>query len=549
MAAQEDTFDFVIVGGGGGSVPAALVMKEYGKSVVIVEKQAVVGGSSAYSGGVIWIPDNDHIKAAGGHDSPELARTYFDALVGAPSPSSSYARRDAWIRGGAEMVRLLERKGMKLLHARMPDYYDGPGSLKEGRGLMAELFNIKELGEWAPRLGGRAGATGMALHTPEGVAIITLKTTLRGKWVAAKLAYRMLKDKLLGHTTRGAGGALMGRLFQIALREKIPIWTETPVKDFIVENGRVVGVVAEREGRTIRVRGELGVLVDAGGFSRNKEMREKYSPKPTSAEWTQVNPGDTGEMIQAMINLGAATDQMDEAFWFPCSYLPDGTTYSMHTAGDMGKPHCVVVGADGKRFGNESTNYMEFGQRMYQAGAVPAWAIFDAEHRRKYFWGTLPPGNPPQSLLDNGYMKKADSLVEIARLCGIDPQGLAQTVERFCGFCRRGVDEDFHRGESAFNRYFGDPAAKPNPSLGPVGKPPFYAVAIYPGDIGTCGGVVADEHARALRPDGSPIPGLYVTGNSSAAAGGRVYLGPGAAVGPSMTFGYVAARHAVRANA
>lgn len=546
---NEEAFDFVIVGSGAGSVPAALVMQEHGKRAVIIEKQAVVGGTSAYSGGVIWVPDNDHLNAAGGDDSPERARAYFDAMVGDPLPSSSHARRDSWIRNGAEMVRFLERKGMKFFHARMPDYYDGPGSLAQGRGLATPLFNARELGEWEAKLSTPAAGRRMPLHIMEGIKILTMKQTWRGKGVALLLVYRKVKERLLGQTILSGGGALLGRLLQIALREKVPIWTETAVRDFIVENGRVVGVVAERDGRTVRVRANLGVLVNAGGFSRNREMREKYSPKPASASWTQVNPGDTGEMIRAIMDLGAATDQMDEAFWFPCSYLPDGTTFSMHSAGDIGKPHCIIVDTQGNRFVNEANPYMEVGKKMYEAGAVPAWAIFDSEHRRKYFWGKAMPGKTPDTLLESGYMKRAGSLNEIAGICGIDPATLARTVERFNGFVRTGVDEDFHKGESAFNRYYGDPTTKPNSNLGAIAKPPFHAVAIYPGDIGTCGGIVADEYARALRPDGTFISGLYVTGNTSAAAGGRVYIGAGAAVGPSMIFGYVAASHAAGANA
>ncbi|TAL03660.1 MAG: FAD-binding protein [Rhodospirillaceae bacterium] len=549
MVAQEETFDFIIVGSGGGSVPAALVMKERGKSVLIIEKQTQIGGTSAYSGGVIWIPNNDHLNAAGGNDSHERSRTYFDTMIGPPLPSSSYARRDAWIREGAEMIRFLERKGMKFVHAHWPDYYcERPGGILDGRSLAAPLFNIKELGEWAPKLAAHPMTSMLPLASPESVALFTATKTLRGKWIAMKVAFRKVKEKLLGQTIRGAGNALQGRLFQIAFRENVPIWTETPVKDFVVENGRVVGVIAEREGRTIQVRARLGVLVNAGGFSRNLEMREKYQPKPTSVNWTQVNPGDTGEMIQAIMKLGAATDQLDESFWLACSFLPDGTTFGFHSPNDIGKPHAIVVDNKGKRFTNESSSYMEFGQKMYAAGAVPAWAIFDSRHRRYYPWGGALPGVTPKSLIESGYMKKADTLDEIARLCGVDPAGLAQTVERFNGFVRKGVDEDFHRGASGYNHYYGDPTVKPNPNLGTLEKAPFYAVAIYPGDVGTCGGIVADEHARALRPDGSPIPGLYVTGNTSAAAGGRVYMGAGASVGPSMTFGYIAARHAAGAN-
>ncbi len=546
---EEVAFDFVIVGSGAGSIPAALVMQEHGRTAVIIEKQAVVGGTSAYSGGVIWVPDNDHLNAAGGKDSPERAKAYFDALLGDPLPSSSHARRNAWIRNGPEMVRFLERKGMKFFHSRMPDYYDAPGSLPEGRGLATPLFNLRELGERADWLSTPAAGPRMPLHIMEQVKILSIKQTWRGKAMAVLLAYRKFKERLLNQTILSGGGALMGRLLQIALRESVPIWRNTPVKGFLLDQGRVVGVTAEREGRAIEVRANLGVLVNAGGFSHNAEMREKYSRKPTSANWTQVNPGDTGEMIKAIIGLGAATDQMDEAFWFPCSYLPDGTTFSMHSAGDIGRPHCMIVDNRGKRFVNEASNYMEIGRAMYEAGSVPAWAIFDTEHRRKYFWGTVMPGKAPAELLECGYMKRAGTLEEIAQICGIDAVGLAQTVDRFNGFAERGMDADFHRGDSTFNRYYGDPAHKPNPNLGRIATPPFYAVAIYPGDIGTCGGIVADEYARALRPDGSPIPGLYVTGNTSAAAGGRVYLGAGAAVGPSMVFGYAAARHAAGANA
>jgi 3-oxosteroid 1-dehydrogenase len=522
-------------------------MQEQGKRALIIEKQDVVGGTSAWSGGVIWIPDNDYLNAAGGGDSPARARTYFDALVGDPLPSSSFARRDAWIQQGPEMVRFLEGKGMKFFHSRMPDYYDGPGSLAEGRGLATPLFNIRELGDWEKRLSVPATGPRMPMHIMEGVAILSMKKTWRGKLVALLLAWRKFKEKLLGQKIAGGGTALMGRLLQIAVRNNVPIWTGTAVTDFIVEEGRVTGVVAERDGRRIEARARLGVLVNAGGFAHNLAMREKYSPKPASTQWTQVNPGDTGEMIEAIMKLGAATDQLDEAFWFPCSFPPGGSP-AMHTAGDIGKPHCIVVGPDGLRFVNEANPYMEFGKQMYAANAVPAWAIFDSRHRRDYFWGMLPPGFTPQGLLDSGYLKKADTLDAIAQACGIDAPGLVRTVTRFNAFAQAGKDADFHRGESAFNRYYGDPTAKPNPNLGAIEQPPYYAVALYPGDIGTCGGIVADEHARALEQDGSPIPGLYVTGNTSAAVGGRSYIGAGAAVGPSMVFGYAAARHALGSN-
>jgi 3-oxosteroid 1-dehydrogenase len=277
-------------------------------------------------------------------------------------------------------------------------------------------------------------------------------------------------------------------------------------------------------------------------------MREAYQPKPTSTEWTFVNPGDTGEMIRAAMALGAQTDLMDEAWWMGTSVLPDGSSGGMHSPNDIGKPHCIVVGRDGRRFVNESNSYMEFGQRMYAAGAVPAWAVFDSRHRNSYPWGLALPGRTPRDLLDKGYFKKADTLAELAALCGIDAEGLARQVARFNTFARNGKDEDFQRGDSAYNRYYGDPSHKPNANLGTIEKAPFYAVEMVPGDVGTSGGVMTDEYARVLKADGAIIPGLYATGNSTAAVVGRSYPGAGASVGPSMTFGYIAALHAAGAN-
>ncbi len=549
MTTQGDEFDFVIVGSGGGSVPAALVMHEQGKRVLIVEKLDKIGGSSAFSGGVIWIPDNDHLNAGGGEDSHQRSRTYLDGLIGDVGPASSPARRDAFIRNGAEMVRFLERQGMKFLHAHWPDYYDSrPGGIAQGRSLCAPLFDINELGEWKDRLASFPLTADMPIESRDAVHIFLMKSTWRGKLMVAKAALRMAQKKLFGKALRGSGNALQGRLFQIALRRNIPIWTESPVKDFIVSGGKVTGVVVERDGRTIEVGARLGVLINAGGFSRNLAMREKYQPKPTSVDWTVVTPGDTGEMIEAAMRLGAATDLMDEAWWLPSSFMPDGTFMSFHVPNDTGKPHCIAVDAKGRRFVNESCSYMEFGQRMYAAGAVPAWAVFDSNHRRKYPWGMALPGKPPKELLESGYLKRFDRLEDLARGCGIDPAGLVATVERFNAFAKSGVDADFHRGESAYNNYYGDPTVKPNPNLAPIEKAPFYAVALYPGDVGTSGGILADEFARALRPDGSVIEGLYVTGNSSAAVMGRSYPGAGASIGPSMTFGYIAARHAAGVN-
>jgi 3-oxosteroid 1-dehydrogenase len=550
MATREETYDFVIVGSGGGSAPAALVMKEAGKRVLIIEKEAKIGGTSAFSGGVIWIPNNHIINDAGGGDSHERSRTYLDSVIGEVGPASTPARRDAFIREGAAMIQFLEDKGMKFIHAHWPDYYDTfPGGMATGRALAAPLFDVNALGEWGAKLDTHPVTSLMPIESPEAVDMFVASKTLKGKVLMAKVALRQLLLKnIMRKQLRGGGNALQGRLYQIVLREKIPIWTETPVKDLIVENERVTGVIAEHKGEAIRVRAELGVLLNAGGFARNKQMRETYQKKPASTAWTQVSPGHTGEMIEAAERIGAAIDLMDETFWLASSFHPDGSFGGMHSPNDIGKPHCIVVGKNGKRFANEATNYMEFGQRMYAADAVPAWAIFDSRHRKSYPWGLFLPRITPKSAIESGYLKKAPSIEGIAQACGIDAQGLADTITRFNGFCKTGVDEDFHRGESKYNQYYGDPTVTPNPNLGPLGQAPFYAVQIWPGDVGTAGGVICDEFSRVLRKDGSPIQGLYATGITTATVVGRSYPGAGSSVGPSMTFGYIAARHAARSN-
>ncbi len=547
--AFDETFDFVIVGSGAGSVPAALVMKDAGRSAVILEKLPVFGGTTAYSGGVAWLPDNPVSNADGLQDSPEKARTYMEAAAGASANEVPLPRREAYIRASREMVDFLGAKGMPWVDAQWPDYHDElPGGRASGRSLEVPLFDVRRLGDWKDKLGGIPLTTDLPLSSSETVNVFVAKRTWKGKATVARIAWRLLLKKLLGRDLRGSGPALQGHLFEIARREGVPLRLECAVQDIIVEDGRVTGVVISEQGRERRIGARLGVLVNAGGFSRNLAMRDKWQPKPTSVDWTLVNPGDTGEMITAIMRLGAAVQFMDEAWWLPSSFYPDGTLAGFHSPNDLSKPHCIVVGKDGKRFANESCGYMELGQAMYRAGAVPAWVVFDMQHRKTYPFGQMLPGSVPRKLVESGYLKVADSLNDLASQCGIDADGLTSTVTRFNGFARSGKDEDFQRGTSAYNHYYGDPTVKPNPNLVTIEKGPFFAVALYPADVGTSGGIVADEHGRALREDGSAIAGLYVTGNSSAAVTGRCYPGAGSSIGSSMVFGYLAARNAARVS-
>lgn len=560
-AQWDETFDLVIVGSGGGSMCAALAAKRLGRTALIAEKQALVGGSTGYSGGVWWIPNNNVMKRAGSPDSLEDARRYFESTVTYHGPGSSPGRREAFLQQGPRMIDFLEREGMKFVYADgWSDYYDDrPGGKARGRSLLAEMFNLNELGPWADKLSVYKGMA-LPMSPAEFPTLFLAKRTMAGKRMAGRLALRMLKDKLLGRRTRSAGTAIQGRMLQIALREQLPIWTEAPLRELVVEGGRVVGVVLQREGRAVRVRARDGVLLNTGGFSRNAEMRRRFQPQPNSAQWTNANPGDTGEAIEMAMGLGGAVDCMDEAWWVvtslgpdgrsprPGGFAPDGQEIPFMHHLDLSLPFSIMVDQLGERFCDEAGAYMEIGQRMYQrqketGKAVPAWVIMDSRQREYYPWGTASPGQVPKAWLDSGYMIKAASIDELIAKTGIDAAGLKRTLERFNGFCKTGVDSDFGRGSRAFDNAHGDPTIKPNPNLGPIEKAPFYAVRMYPGDVGTAGGLVTDEHARVLREDGSTIPGLYATGNCTASVVGRCYPGAGASIGASFVFGYIAAHH------
>ena len=543
--ASEETFDLVIVGSGCASVTAALAAKSLGGSALIIEKQALFGGSSAYSGGILWIPNNPLLD----DDSEEASRAYLNAIVGEPSKASPMVKREAFLREGPRAIQFLLDQGVNLVRVFWPDYYSSaPGGHEYGRTVAGALFDINELGEWRDKLGVFYGFPALPVGSHEFVDLTLAKRTWKGRIAGLKLGARMAWDKLTGQRRRGSGNAIQGRLLQAALKAEIPIRMETELIGIETEGSRVTGVrVRDAKGEHV-IKASRGVLLNAGGFSRNLKMREQFQPKPTSVDWTQVNPGDTGEVMQMAMALGADTDCMEEAWWTPGSLLPDGKYGGFHVPGESGKPHIIIVGADGKRVGNEAGAYMEFGQKMYAKGAVPAFAILDSRALSYYSWGPVMVGTSVKPFIENGYLITDDTLEGLAGKCGIDVAGFMAEVARFNGFAASGVDEDFQRGASFHNRAMGDPNNKPNPSLGPIERGPFYAVKIWPMEVGTSGGIVTDEYARVLKADGSPIPGLYAAGNITAPVVAGTYPGAGASLGGGVTWGYVAARHMLGAN-
>ena len=556
MAAFDETFDFVVVGSGGGSMCAGLVMRKAGKSVVILEKTDLIGGSTSRSGGVMWIPNNRFMKEEGVADSFEDASTYLDnvAIDRPDSPGTSPARRRKYLTEAPRMIDFLVNHGIKLRRVKYwPDYYDErPGGSVEGRTVVALNFDINELGAWKTKL--RPGFLPMAASLDEMMQAPRYHRAWDARGIIAKVVVRTIGAMLSGKQYVGAGQALQGRMLQQALRAGVDFRTEAPVNELIEENGAIKGVLTVKDGKPWRIGATHGVLVNAGGFARNQRMRDKYQPG-TRAEWSMTAPGDTGEMIEEMMRHGAAIGQMEEMVGYQSTIPPGKEDDDVKPPAQQlcASPHAILVDQSGVRYQNEGGSYMAFCKGMLERNktvpAVPSWAVFDTAYMRDFMLaGTMPGLKKPPEWLESGYLKKASSIEWLAREIAVDPAVLRQTVDRFNGFVANGRDEDFHRGERAYDNWLGDPLSKTAKTLGPISEGPFYAVQVIPGDVSTYGGVVTDEYARVLREDGTVIAGLYATGVSTASVMGRSYAGAGASVGPSFTWGFVAAKHAANAD-
>lgn len=549
MTDWDYTKDVVVVGSGGGGMTAAVVAAQAGMDTLIIEKTEDYGGSTALSGGGLWVPNNHLLKRDGLDDSLEKARTYMAHTVGDRVPQ---ARQDAYLENAPEMVKYLTSNSEVQFQRSVgyADYYpERPGGMADGRALEAAPFDGGRLGDEFANLRQQEieVPAGLAFTVSEFNKLSMIMSTWEGKATAIKVGLRTIYNLLTGVKYLTLGGALIARLRRSLMEANVPLWLNTPLQELVFEDDAVVGIVAERDGKPLHIRAREGVILAAGGFAHNQEMREEFQPSPVRARWSSANKGNTGDAIQLGMEAGAATDLLEDAWWGPSSIQPDGDP--MFHVGERSYPGSIMVNAAGRRFTNEAASYVDVVHAMYEKHSdetphVPATFIMDQRYRNNYIFGTLFPRQPiPDSYLESGYIKVADTLEELAEKSGVDPEGLVETVERFNRFARTGVDEDFGRGSSAYDRYYGDPTVEPNPCLAPIKKPPFYAVQMVPGDLGTKGGLVVDEHARVLRNDGAIIKGLYATGNTSASVMGNTYPGPGSTIGPTMTFGYVAAKH------
>jgi succinate dehydrogenase/fumarate reductase flavoprotein subunit len=542
-----DSNNIVVVGSGSAALTAALAAKEAGLEPLIFESTDKLGGSSAMSGGGAWIPNNPLMLRAGTHDSYEDARKYMDLTIGDVGLVSSPERRDVYLREGPKMVEWLESLGFMYHYGKgYADYYpELPGGTPIGRLLEPEPFNLKKLGPWKDKIN---ISIPIPIYTLEGVQIALSFRVFSAFLNTVKvIGFRTMGNMIIGKKLAGIGGALIGQLVYLALQRSIPIWTNCPMVELIQENRSVKGVVVEKEGNRTEIRAKA-VILAAGGFARNNEMRQKYHPHPITTNWTVATDGDYGDAIRAGIEIGAATALMDDAWWGPCFIDQKGKSTFM--IWERSFPFSMIVDKSGKRFMNESASYVDCGHWQYernkQVPAIPAYLIFDQHHHKYYPLGVGLPGAEPKEYFESGMLTKADTLAELAQKCGIDPKGLEETVQRFNQYAAKGKDPDFHRGESAYDRIYSDPRVKPNPNLAPLTKPPFYAVRVWPGDLGTKGGLLTNEFAQVLREDGSIIKGLYAAGNSSASVMGHTYPGPGSTIGPAMVFGMIAGRDAAK---
>ncbi|WP_102273104.1 FAD-dependent oxidoreductase [Cytobacillus massiliigabonensis] len=547
MSKQWDSsYDVVVVGSGAGGLTAALTARLRGLSAIVVEKTELYGGSTSKSGGTVWVPNNFYLEEAGVGDSYELASAYMDATIGNRVPKYL---KDAYLLRGPEMIKYLHENTEHVRWEYTPGYSDYypelPGGKPNGRAMEAQLFDLNKLGEDEKNLR-KAGlpTKGMVLKSSEFHKVNMITRTWIGKKTSLKVGMRLIRTKLSSYNPTTLGEALVARLYASLKEAGGEVWLSTPFHDLVFENNRVSGIVVEQKGKKVNIEARYGVIFASGGFSHNRKLREKYLPQPSNTDWTLSSEGQTGDVIEVSRKLGAKLDLMDKMWGTPTS-IPPGSPAFMPVA-ERATPGLIIVNSEGERYLNESVPYHEFVDKMYEnnqseATTVPSWMILDQTVKKRYLvFGIMPGQSFPKTWIETGYVKVGQTPEELAKKIGIPPEKLAATIKRFNKFAVDGHDQDFNRGESAYDRYYGDPTLK-NPNLAPLDKAPFYAIPIYPGDIGTKGGLVTDDLARVLHENGQPIQGLYATGNCAASVMGETYPGPGATIGPSMVFGYVAA--------
>jgi Succinate dehydrogenase/fumarate reductase, flavoprotein subunit len=542
---QEETFDVVVVGSGAAAFATALGAVDSGLSAVLLESTDKWGGSSAMSGGGMWLPDNPLMRRAGVGDSREEALEYMEESIGDVGRAASRERKEAFVDGVDDFVLTAERHGMTFVRAAdYPDYYPEKPGGKIGRAIECDPFDVKKIEDLVPTL--RINMP-LPLKTDDVWLLARAWSTPSGFVRGAQFVLRTLGGLATGKKLRGLGAGLSAQFAHaVVVRGGVPLRLGSPAEELIVEDGRVVGVRVGGDGGGRVVSARLGVMLAGGGFDHNRDMRREYQGVDGHPSG---NPGNLGGPIRMAEAIGAATELMDDAWWGASLAPVEGGDPSF-LVGERSMPYSLIVDSAGARFANEAESYVDLGHHMleHDKGGV-YWFILDARYRRRYLRSFALDPKVGKAQREQGIAFSADTLEELAGKLGLDTATFRSTIQRFNGFARSGRDQDFHKGDSAYDRYYGDPTVHPNACLGTIEKGPFSAYRVVIGDLGTKGGVLTDADARALREDGSVIEGLYAAGNNSASVMGHTYPGPGSTIGPAAVFGMKASRHMARSAA
>lgn len=541
MTEFDHEFDVVIVGSGAAALATALGAVDEGLSAVMLESSDKWGGNSNKSGGGMWLPNNPLMRRDGAGDSREEALTYLAATAKNDYRATSRERQEAFVDGVDDWVTTCERHGISFVRAKeYADYYPELPGGKIGRALEIYPIPQKKMGPWRKNM---AAPAALPVMTDDVWLLTRAFTTFSGFARGVRLVFRTLRGLVTGNgLLAGIGVAFTGSLLNAAVGHGgAKLWMRTEMTDLIVEGGKVVGVIAQQDGKEIRIGARRGVVLGSGGFDGNRAKRKELQGIEGHPSGVLTN---MGVPIEAAEKHGAALELMDDAWWGASVIsVNPGVEDPSFIVGERAMPYSIIVDEDGRRFANEAESYVDLGHHMLAHNKDGRWWMIAEKRHRRYLRNYLLAPGVKKKLSDQGSYFEADSIEELAQKLGMKPEVLRDTVERFNGFARSGVDGDFGRGNSAYDRYYSDPTVKPNPNLGPLEKPPFDAVEFVIGDLGTKGGVVTDEHARVLREDGTVIEGLYASGNCSASVMGHTYPGPGSTLGPAVVFGLIAARH------
>ncbi|MGM4916957.1 FAD-dependent oxidoreductase [Tardiphaga sp. 813_E8_N1_3] len=552
--------DVLVAGSGCSGMSAAITAKHSGLDVLIVEKEPRFGGTTARSGGWLWIPGTSLARAWGINESPDEARTYLRHEAG---NSYDAARVDAFLAAGPEAIDFFTSKTAVRFDMPLtfPDYdAEAPGGKQGGRSMVARPFDGRELGDHIKDIGAPLPElTVFGIMLGSGKDIIhfmrATKSLTSAIYVAKRLSKHFMNVLRYGRgMTLTNGNALAGRLAKSAFDLKIPLWLSSPIRELIIENGAVRGAIIERNGKRVRIFARRGVVLACGGFPHDIERRKAMFPHaPTGREHTSPGPtGNTGDGLRLAESVGGRVEDSlpNAAAWVPVSvtHRKDGSKGVMPHFIDRAKPGVIAVMRDGARFANEGNSYHTFVQQMMKAAKpgeeIAAWLVCDHRALRQYGLGAVPPFPMPiGQYLNSGYLIKGNTLEELAGKAGIDAGGFVTTVAQFNNTAAEGRDPTYGKGSRAYNRYQGDANHGPNPCVAPIEQGPFYAIKMVIGDLGTYAGIKTDAQARALDAGGQVINGLYAAGNDMASIMGGNYPGAGITLGPALTFGYIAGRH------